>query len=256
MLKKNFPVFALAAIVTAFSVVCIAAAEFRTSDSKLAVDFPAGWVRDAQVDDPDIVLRLEKGKEATFEFTQLNCDLGDFYLKARVKEQMDPLRAKGISISGETQKASIHGAAMLYYMSYYDAGKTQRIGFLTYAGSSFAISSSGVQPGEFAEIISSIRSSGEKIAVRKKPTKPNGTKPLLRRKFLRSGPQSRMRKLQAPGKPGPQFHPFLLRVRLLPLPPGRRRSGPPRRKLRNSRSRDPGSRRMSPGIPSPPPSGL
>jgi len=69
------------------------AGEFKDKGEIIAVDFPAGW-NQAKSDDPSITLKLTRGK-ASFEFSKQDSELGDYYLKARVKEQVDSLRSKG-----------------------------------------------------------------------------------------------------------------------------------------------------------------
>ncbi|MFA6434931.1 MAG: hypothetical protein WCW52_09570 [Elusimicrobiales bacterium] len=150
-------------------VLCLAApastAEFQDPGAVLAVDFPAGWAV-GKSDDPAVVLKLEKGK-SFFEFTRLDSELSDYYLKARVKEQVDSLRSKGNTLAGDTRTAGIHGVSTAYYTVYESMGAHVYIGFFTYKGLSYAISASGLDDGDFHGVISTIRAPGEKIEVPK-----------------------------------------------------------------------------------------
>ena len=92
------------------------AGEFKDAGGALAVDFPSGWGA-GHSDDPSVVLKLERGK-SFFEFAKLDSELSDYYLKARVKEQVDSFRSKGNSLAGDVRQAGIHGVAAAYYTSY------------------------------------------------------------------------------------------------------------------------------------------
>jgi hypothetical protein len=143
------------------------AAEHKDVNSVFAVDFPSAW-QSSKSEDPEVVLKLEKGK-AFFEFTKLDSELSEYYLKTRVKEQISSLRSKGSSISGDIQTATIHGVASLYYTSYESMGMEMYIGFFTYNAASFAISARGISQSEFKGIVNTIRKPGEKIQVPKPP---------------------------------------------------------------------------------------
>jgi len=141
------------------------AGEFKDPAAALAVDFPSGW-KTGQSNDPTVVLKLEKGK-AFFEFARLDSELSDYYLKARVKEQVDSLRSKGNSLSGDTRTAGIHGVSTAYYTEYESMGDQVYIAFFTYGGASYAISARGLDDGDFRGVISTIRKPGEKIELPK-----------------------------------------------------------------------------------------
>ena len=81
--------------------VALLAEVFRDSASNFEIDFPAGWAVEKS-NDPAVILRLGRS-DAFAEFTKLDSELSDFYLKARVKEQVDSLRSKGNTISGEVK---------------------------------------------------------------------------------------------------------------------------------------------------------
>ncbi|MEI7481575.1 MAG: hypothetical protein WCK75_04415 [Elusimicrobiota bacterium] len=150
-------------------VLCMAApvfaVEFQDADAALAVDFPSGWVT-GRSDDSTVALKLEKGK-SFFEFSKLDSELSDYYLKARVKEQVDSLRSKGNSLSGDIRQAGIHGVSTAYYVSYESMDAQMYIGFFTYNGLSYAISATGLDDSDFRNAVSTIRKPGEKIDVPK-----------------------------------------------------------------------------------------
>ncbi len=137
------------------------AGEFKDKGEIIAVDFPSGW-NAGRSDDPSVTLKLERGK-AFFEFSKQDSELGDYYLKARVKEQVDSLRSKGNTLSGEIKSASLHGVSSAYYTSYDSMGSEAYMSFFTYNGASYALSGRGVDEGEFRAILSSVRKPGEKI---------------------------------------------------------------------------------------------
>lgn len=143
----------------------VLAGEFQDPGAVLAVNFPSGWEA-GKSDDPTVVLKLEKGK-SFFEFARLDSELSDYYLKARVKEQVDSLRGKGNSLSGDIRQAGIRGVSTAYYTSYESMGARIYIAFFTYNGLSYAISASGLDDGDFRSAISTIRKPGEKIEVPK-----------------------------------------------------------------------------------------
>lgn len=143
----------------------VPAREFQAPGAALAVDFPSGWAA-GRSDDPTVVLKLEKGK-SFFEFARLDSELSDYYLKARVKEQVDSLRGKGNSLSGDIRQAGIRGVSTVYYTSYESMGSQVYIGFFTYKGLSYAISASGLGDGDLRCAVSTIRKPGEKIEIPK-----------------------------------------------------------------------------------------
>ncbi|HBB67924.1 MAG: hypothetical protein A2X28_04095 [Elusimicrobia bacterium GWA2_56_46] len=144
------------------------AGEFKSADGALAVDFPSGW-KSVKSDDPSVVLKLEKGK-SFFEFSRLDSDLSDYYLKARVKEHVDSLRGKGNTLSGEIRPAAIRGVSTAYYTAYESMGAQGYMAFFTYGETSYAVSARGLDDGDFRGIIAAIRKPGEKI-VRPRPQK-------------------------------------------------------------------------------------
>jgi hypothetical protein len=108
-----------------------------------------------------MVLKLEKGK-SFFEFSRLDSELSDYYLKARVKEQVESLRSKGNIIPGEMHPAGVRNAAA-YYTSYESMGAQMYMAFLTHNGRSYAITASGLGGDEFRGVLSTVRKPGEKI---------------------------------------------------------------------------------------------
>lgn len=141
------------------------AGEFSDKGGTIAVDFPAGWSA-GKSDDPAVTLKLEKGK-GFFEFSRQDSELGDYYLKARVKEQVDSLRSKGSSLAGDVRPVSIRGVTTAYYTSYESMGSQAYIAFFTYNTASFAISAHGLSDGEFRSVLASVRKPGEKIVLPK-----------------------------------------------------------------------------------------
>lgn len=155
---------------------CAFAGEFKDKGEIIAVDFPAGWEA-GKSDDPAVTLKLEKGK-SFFEFSKQDSELGDYYLKARVKEQVDSLRSKGTSLSGDVGQVSLHGVSTAYYTSYESMGAQVYIAFFTYNGASYAISARGLADGDFRGIMGSLRKPGEKIEL----PKPKKIKVVRRKK--------------------------------------------------------------------------
>lgn len=144
---------------------CGAAAEFKDKGETIAVDFPSGWTG-GKSDDPTVTLKLEKGRNS-FEFSKQDSELGDYYLKARVKEQVDSLRSKGTSLAGDVRAVGIHGVSTAYYTSYEAMGAEAYIAFFTYNSASYAVSARGLSDGEFRAVLASIRKPGEVIALPK-----------------------------------------------------------------------------------------
>jgi len=152
------------------------AGEFKDKGEIIAVDFPSGWST-GKTDDASVTLKLERGR-AFFEFSRQDSELGDYYLKARVKEQVDSLRSKGNTLSGDIKSASLHGVSSAYYTSYDSMGAEAYMSFFTYNGVSYAVSARGLSEGEFRGILSSIRKPGEKIVL----PKPKRIKVVRRKK--------------------------------------------------------------------------
>jgi hypothetical protein len=171
-MKKN--ILLRAALLLALPL-CAAAGEFKDKGEVIAVDFPSGW-NAGKSDDPSVTLKLEKGK-SFFEFAKQDSELGDYYLKARVKEQVDSLRSKGNNLSGDIRPASLHGVSNAYYTTYESMGAEAYIGFFTYNGVSYAVSASGLAEGDFRGVLSSVRKPGEKIEL----PKPKKVKVVRRR---------------------------------------------------------------------------
>jgi hypothetical protein len=155
---------------------CAFAGEFKDKGEIIAVDFPSGWDA-AKSDDPAVTLKLGKGK-SFFEFSKQDSELGDYYLKARVKEQVDSLRSKGTSLSGDVSQVSLHGVSSAYYTSYESMGEQVYIAFFTYNGASYAVSARGMAEGDFRGVMGSVRKPGEKIEL----PKPKKIKVLRRKK--------------------------------------------------------------------------
>lgn len=141
------------------------AGEFKDKGEVIAVDFPGGWAP-GKSDDATVTLKLARGK-AFFEFSKQDSELSDYYLKARVKEQVDSLRGKGTSLSGEIKPVSLHGVSNAYYTTYDSMGSAGYMAFFTYNGVSYAVSASGLDEGDFRGIMGSVRKPGEKIEMPK-----------------------------------------------------------------------------------------
>ncbi|KAF0125461.1 MAG: hypothetical protein FD189_1554 [Elusimicrobia bacterium] len=151
--------------------VTLLAEVFRDSASNFEIDFPAGWAVEKS-NDPAVILRL--GSAGSFaEFTKLDSELSDYYLKARVKEQVDSLRSKGNTISGEVKPVSIRGVTTAYYVRYDAMGSAAYISFLTYNEKSYAVSARGVDETAFRNMLGRFRKPGEVIkAPASPPRKP------------------------------------------------------------------------------------
>lgn len=145
---------------------------FRDSASNFEIDFPAGWAIEKS-NDPAVILRLGRN-ESFAEFTKLESELSDYYLKARVKEQVDSLRAKGNTISGEVKPVSIRGVTTAYYVRYDAMGSPAYISFLTYDEKSYAVSARGVDETAFRNMLGRFRKPGEVIKA-PAPRKPRKT---------------------------------------------------------------------------------
>jgi hypothetical protein len=164
-----------AALFLAFPL-CVSAGEFNDKGGVIAVDFPSGW-NSGESDDPVVTLKLEKGR-SFFEFARQDSELGDYYLKARVKEEVVSLRSNGNSLSGDIKAASLHGVSNAYYTAYDSLGAEAYIAFFTYNGVSYAVSARGLSEGEFRGVIASVRKPGEKI----EPSRARKIKGLPRKK--------------------------------------------------------------------------
>ena len=139
--------------------------EFTDKGETIAVDFPAGWTP-GKSDDRSVTLKLEKARNFV-EFSKQESELGDYYLKARVKEQVDSLRSKGTTLSGDVKSVSIRGSGTAYYTSYEAMGEPAYIAFFTYNSASYAVSAKGMSDGDFRAVIFSVRKPGEKIELPK-----------------------------------------------------------------------------------------
>ncbi|MCG2725254.1 MAG: hypothetical protein L6420_03180 [Elusimicrobia bacterium] len=146
------------------------AAEHKSSGDIFSVDFSSVWKVEKSLD-PEVILRLENGK-SFFEFSKLESELSEYYLKTRVKEQIESLRGKGNLISGSVEKISIHGAANFYYTSYESMGQRVYIGFFTYNNASFVVSAKGLSDSDLKRIVYTIRKPGEKIIIAKPKPEP------------------------------------------------------------------------------------
>ncbi|PIU19709.1 MAG: hypothetical protein COT18_06140 [Elusimicrobia bacterium CG08_land_8_20_14_0_20_59_10] len=142
------------------------AGEFKDKDGIIAVDLPSGWAQGSS-DDPLVTLKLEKGRSFC-EFAKQDSELGDYYLKARVKEHIESLRSKGASPS-DVKPLSLHGVSTAYYIAYALAGTPAGVAFLTYNGASYSVTGNGMSDGEFRGMLTTVRKPGEKIVLPKKP---------------------------------------------------------------------------------------
>ena len=143
------------------------AAEFHDKGEVIAVDVPAGW-NQGKSDDPLVTLKLEKGK-SVFEFSKQDSELSDYYLKARVKENVTNLAAKGAAFSGDVKPLSLHGVNNAYYAAYEMMGSQGCMAFLTYNGASYSVAARGIDEGDCRGVLSSVRKPGEKIELPKRP---------------------------------------------------------------------------------------
>jgi hypothetical protein len=143
----------------------VSAGEFTDSASAFVVDFPAGW-KAVKSDDPAMAVRLERGR-SYFRLSRLDSELSDYYLKVRVKEQMESLAGKNIDIYGDLRETSIHGAAAVYYVSYDVMGDVGCTAYFTYNGTSYEATVRGLDDGSFRGVLASIRRPGEKLEIPK-----------------------------------------------------------------------------------------
>ena len=158
--------FVSAAMVLALSLPALAG-EFRDRSEKIAVDFPAGWTQ-GKSDDPFVTLKLEKGR-STFEFAKQESELSDYYLKARVKENVDSLRGKGAVIYGDIKTLTLHGVASAHYAAYEMFGNQACMAFLTYNGVSYSVAAINIAEGDFRGVLSTVRKPGENVELSKRP---------------------------------------------------------------------------------------
>ncbi|OGS50090.1 MAG: hypothetical protein A3J79_07340 [Elusimicrobia bacterium RIFOXYB2_FULL_62_6] len=87
----------------------------------------------------------------------------------RVKEQVESLRSKGVTLAGDTRSVGLLGKLNAYYTTYVSMDTEVYIAFYTYNEVSVAVSASGLSDGEFRTAISTIRKPGEELP---KPPKP------------------------------------------------------------------------------------
>ncbi|MDA8132533.1 MAG: hypothetical protein M0011_13600 [Elusimicrobia bacterium] len=166
--------------------------EFKDKGETIAVDFPAGWAP-GKSDDPSVTLKLERAKNFV-EFSRQESELGDYYLKARVKEQVDSLRSKGTTLSGDVRPVSIRGVGAAYYTSYESMGEPAYIAFFTYNSASYAVSAKGMSDGDFRSMLYSVRKPGEKIEV----PKPKKVKVVRRKRAKEEDESSQVFKEESP----------------------------------------------------------
>jgi hypothetical protein len=140
------------------------AAELSDKDAVIAVDFGAGWA-EGKSDDPAVKLKAQRGK-SVLEFTRLDSELSDYYLKARLKEAAEPLRSRGAAFSGEARPVSLHGVSNAYYSVYEMAG-SNCLAFFTYNGASFSVAARNVSEAECRGVLATVRRPGEKIELPK-----------------------------------------------------------------------------------------
>ncbi len=145
----------------------VLAGEFKDKGEIIAVDFPAGWAQ-GKSDDPVVTLKLEKGK-STFEFAKQDSELSDYYLKARVKENVDSLRSKGATFSGDIKPLTLHGVSSAYYTAYELMSSQACMAFFTYNGASYSVAAVNIGENDFRSVLSSVRKPGEIIELPKKP---------------------------------------------------------------------------------------
>lgn len=137
------------------------AEEFKASGDSFVVEFQSGW-KTGKSDDATVVLRLEKGKSFV-DFAKLDDKLNDRYLQMRVKEQVESLRGKGVTLSGDVRSVNLHGVSTAYYTTYASGENDVYIAFFTYNEVSMAVSASGLPDGDFRSLIGSVKKPGEKI---------------------------------------------------------------------------------------------
>ncbi|MDD2773368.1 MAG: hypothetical protein PHP45_06690 [Elusimicrobiales bacterium] len=160
-------VFAVSAL---FVSGAVRAGTLDTSNSALSVELRPGWASAPKEDDPDVLLRVKRGGELFF-ITALNQDLGDHYLEAKLKDEINSLRGRGYTVPGSIEKISIHSAASLFYTSYSAGSQNIKIGYFTYDDKSYGVSATDVGEAEFGDMMFSIRKKGEPAPVRPAPAR-------------------------------------------------------------------------------------
>lgn len=130
-------------------------AQYKAGDL-FEIDFDSGW-NEAKSNDPQVVLRLEKGHDF-IEFSKLEDELSDYYLKSKLKEQIESFSNQGKNVS-DLKTSTIHGVSTAYYA----ISQENIISFLTYSGVSYAIMAKGVSESKFRDITYFFRKPGEKV---------------------------------------------------------------------------------------------
>lgn len=174
---EKFGRFALVFSLAAFVSAPAGAAGYKAKDGTFVVNAGSDW-REKESINPAVVLRLEKGEDFV-EFSKLDSKLSDYYLKSRVREQIESLRSKGSSLSSDISRFSIRAVSKMYYTCYETMGSPMCVGFLTYGDNSFALSSKGLSASRLKGVVSTFRRPGEKLVFPKPKPKP---KPRAKRK--------------------------------------------------------------------------
>jgi len=174
MIRKNEIILTLIIVLFSFFHISFAI-DYKADKDLFVINLDKEWNR-TKSNDPAAVLRLEKGKDF-IEISKLDDELSDFYLKARLKEQIDDLKNKGVSLLSDIKSATIHSVANAYFITYTKDSQNNIISFLTYGGNSYAFVSSGISESDFKDIIYFFRKPDEKVEVKKiKPVQPKRVK--------------------------------------------------------------------------------
>ena len=161
MLHKNFYAFVAAVLFC-----CPAwASTVKTSNGALAVELPSSWKNIAGEDDPDIVLDYKEGK-TEIVLKSLNQELGDHYLQARLKDDINALRGRGYTLPGGIDSDKTHSGSTLYYTVYELGAKVIKTGYFTLAGKSYSLVATNVGEKDFEDILFTLRKQGEPAPVR------------------------------------------------------------------------------------------
>jgi len=168
-------------------------AEYKAADNLFVINSPSRWKEKKSID-PTVVLRLERGARF-IEFSKLDSKLGDYYLKSRLKEQIESMRAKGSSVPGDINRFSIRQIANFYYTSYASMGYTMHIGFLTYKDNSYAVSAKGLGSSEIKKLMRTFRLPGEKIVFPKPPRRKVAKR--KKRKKIKKGKEKQIEEVIA-----------------------------------------------------------
>ncbi|MDD4004851.1 MAG: hypothetical protein PHW69_06560 [Elusimicrobiaceae bacterium] len=161
------------------------AASYKTSENELELDVAGNW-KTVKKDDPDNILSIASGNNSISLIRRAD-ELSERYLKMRLEEALEGVRAKGARPDGIIVSLDIHGAARFHYTLYSVGSDNYIIGIFTYAGKSFDFEGRNLDSAALEELVWSIRSPGEKVKPReiRVAVAPEPVKPVKRAKKSR-----------------------------------------------------------------------